>query len=245
MSLAHWLTRKGLGFAAAIGAAPALAGSAACPPEPALLELTIADLGSGCFEIGDMLQVDLRMSCLDQPVSGYQAFLEFDSDLLLFSAGNYARPQPFGLPLLFPISANNGEIDLAAGVNILIGQAPTEADARLATLWFEATGFGTGQVEFRPHNPPNRMSSEDLPIIPALRPTPLFAVRQSCALLIGDMNCDGFVSVSDIAGFVLALTNPAGYAAAYPLCDRAAGDVNQDGAVSVSDIGPFVALLAG
>ncbi|MGE3181115.1 MAG: hypothetical protein AB7N71_05745 [Phycisphaerae bacterium] len=61
--------------------------------------------------------------------------------------------------------------------------------------------------------------------------------------LLGDMNCDGVVSVSDIGGFVLALTDPAGYAAQFPNCDINNADVNQDLSISVSDIGPFVALL--
>ncbi|MGE3181755.1 MAG: C13 family peptidase [Phycisphaerae bacterium] len=34
--------------------------------------------------------------------------------------------------------------------------------------------------------------------------------------LLGDMNCDGVISVSDIGPFVLALTNPAGYMASFP-----------------------------
>lgn len=59
----------------------------------------------------------------------------------------------------------------------------------------------------------------------------------------GDMNCDGIVSVSDIGPFVLALTDPTGYAAAFPACDINNADVNGDTTVSVSDIGPFVALL--
>ncbi|MDX2197475.1 MAG: Ig-like domain-containing protein [Phycisphaerae bacterium] len=63
--------------------------------------------------------------------------------------------------------------------------------------------------------------------------------------LLGDMNCDGFVTVGDISGFVLALTDPAGYAAAYPSCDIMNADVNEDGFVSVGDIGPFVLLLTG
>lgn len=63
--------------------------------------------------------------------------------------------------------------------------------------------------------------------------------------LTGDMNCDGVVSVADIGAFVLALTNPAGYAATFPDCDIANGDINGDGSVSVGDIGPFVALLTG
>lgn len=58
-----------------------------------------------------------------------------------------------------------------------------------------------------------------------------------------DMNCDQVVTVSDISGFVLALTNPAGYATQFPCCNALSGDVNGDGSVSVSDIGGFVAIL--
>lgn len=60
----------------------------------------------------------------------------------------------------------------------------------------------------------------------------------------GDMNCDGAVTVSDIGGFVLALTNGPAYAGSYPGCDVLLADVNDDHAVTVSDIGPFVELLA-
>ncbi|MGE3181640.1 MAG: hypothetical protein AB7N71_08420 [Phycisphaerae bacterium] len=63
--------------------------------------------------------------------------------------------------------------------------------------------------------------------------------------LVGDMNCDGLLSVSDIAGFVLALTEPAEYAIQFPACDISAGDLNEDSQVSVGDIGLFVALLTG
>ncbi|MGE3180120.1 MAG: S8 family serine peptidase [Phycisphaerae bacterium] len=63
--------------------------------------------------------------------------------------------------------------------------------------------------------------------------------------LLGDMNCDGVISVSDIAPFVLALTDPAGYAAQFPDCNIANGDLNHDEMVSVSDIGLFVGLLTG
>ncbi|MGE3182915.1 MAG: alpha-amylase family glycosyl hydrolase, partial [Phycisphaerae bacterium] len=72
-------------------------------------------------------------------------------------------------------------------------------------------------------------------------------VGDACSdtLLLGDMNCDGIVSVSDIGGFVLALTNPAQYAIDFPTCDIDAADTNEDGSISVSDIGAFVALLTG
>ncbi len=60
---------------------------------------------------------------------------------------------------------------------------------------------------------------------------------------LGDMNCDCFVTVGDIGGFVMALTNPAGFDAAFPDCSIENADVNQDGFVTVGDIGAFVTLL--
>ncbi|MGE3180396.1 MAG: hypothetical protein AB7N71_02100 [Phycisphaerae bacterium] len=63
--------------------------------------------------------------------------------------------------------------------------------------------------------------------------------------LVGDLNCDGFISVSDIGPFVLALTNPQQYAIQFPECDINNADTNHDGFVTVSDIGAFVALLTG
>lgn len=62
--------------------------------------------------------------------------------------------------------------------------------------------------------------------------------------IAGDMNCDGAITVSDIGGFVLALTNPMGYVGQFPACDPLRADINNDGAVSVTDIGSFVSLLA-
>lgn len=73
-----------------------------------------------------------------------------------------------------------------------------------------------------------------------------FVMKFSVApILVGDMNCDGALSVSDIGPFVTALTNPAQYAIDFPDCDVILADINDDGAVTVSDIGGFVALLTG
>ncbi|MEW6249435.1 MAG: matrixin family metalloprotease [Planctomycetota bacterium] len=59
----------------------------------------------------------------------------------------------------------------------------------------------------------------------------------------GDLNCDGAVNFDDINPFVLALSDPAGYATAYPNCNIMNGDCNGDGRVDFDDINPFVALL--
>ncbi len=65
------------------------------------------------------------------------------------------------------------------------------------------------------------------------------------AIVVGDMNCDGVLNAFDIDPFVLALTDAAAYAAAYPGCNRMNGDINGDGVVNAFDIDPFVELLTG
>ncbi len=64
-------------------------------------------------------------------------------------------------------------------------------------------------------------------------------------VLVGDLNCDGNVDFGDINPFVLALTNPPGYHAAFPNCDLMNADINADGKVDFGDINPFVRLLTG
>jgi hypothetical protein len=61
----------------------------------------------------------------------------------------------------------------------------------------------------------------------------------------GDLNCDGAANVFDIDPFVLALTDPAAYALAYPDCDPRLADINGDGLVDAFDIDPFVLALTG
>ncbi len=62
--------------------------------------------------------------------------------------------------------------------------------------------------------------------------------------LLGDVNCDGQVSVGDINPFVLLLTDPVAYASQFPDCEPENGDCSGDGAVTVGDINCFVALIA-
>ncbi len=59
----------------------------------------------------------------------------------------------------------------------------------------------------------------------------------------GDLNCDGHVDFGDINPFVLALTNPAAYQAAFPNCPFDNRDINADGKFDFGDINPFVSLL--
>ena len=59
----------------------------------------------------------------------------------------------------------------------------------------------------------------------------------------GDMNCDHAVDFGDINPFVLAMTDPAGYANAFPNCNIMLADINGDGQVNFGDINPFINLL--
>ncbi len=63
------------------------------------------------------------------------------------------------------------------------------------------------------------------------------------ALAYGDLNCDGVIDPADIDPFVLALTDPAAYEAAYPGCEILRGDCNHDGVVDFDDVNPFISLL--
>lgn len=60
----------------------------------------------------------------------------------------------------------------------------------------------------------------------------------------GDMNCDCLVNNFDIDPFVMALSDPAAYAAAYPGCYLNNADANGDGLVNNFDIDAFVECLA-
>lgn len=60
----------------------------------------------------------------------------------------------------------------------------------------------------------------------------------------GDLNCDAEVGVSDIVGFVLALTNDASYSANFPSCASLLADLDADDAVTLADIGAFVTRLS-
>jgi hypothetical protein len=97
------------------------------------------------------------------------------------------------------------------------------------------TAFGTYQPYFRVIDSFGRADAKQMTLL----------IEEECPYTPGDLNCDGNVNNFDIGPFVLAITDPAGYAEQYPDCNRLAGDVNGDGEVNNFDIGPFVALITG
>lgn len=72
-----------------------------------------------------------------------------------------------------------------------------------------------------------------------------FLADNAVVRLRGDVNCDGLINNFDIDPFVLALTDPTAYAAAFPSCAVILADVNRDGAVNNFDIDAFVGRLTG
>ena len=59
----------------------------------------------------------------------------------------------------------------------------------------------------------------------------------------GDVNCDGQINGKDIQAFVVAVTTPGAYAAAYPGCNILNADTNSNTTADAGDIPSFLALL--
>jgi len=70
-------------------------------------------------------------------------------------------------------------------------------------------------------------------------------IPDECEHVVGDLNCDGAVNAFDIDPFVLALTDPQGYQAAYPNCAIELADANADGVVNGFDVDALVELITG
>lgn len=130
------------------------------------------------------------------PVSGWQAFLEYDPSRLTFQSGQYVATN-FGLPLISPITAQSAQIDLAAGLNAFAGQTPTTVDQDIAYLNFAVTGSGClPQVRVRSHNPPTRLTDQNgAPI----EPLTLINLWSTC---LADINRSGTLEVQDIFDFL-------------------------------------------
>jgi len=68
-------------------------------------------------------------------------------------------------------------------------------------------------------------------------------IINDCESPLGDLNCDGVVTLADVPAFSLALTDAIGYAAAYPGCDIELADMSADNVIDGRDIDGFIAAL--
>lgn len=63
---------------------------------------------------------------------------------------------------------------------------------------------------------------------------------------LGDVNCDGKVTETDMEAFQLALFDPDLFAVRFPLCDGLCGaDANCDGRIDDQDVEPFLFYFEG
>jgi hypothetical protein len=209
---------------------------------PNVLELRIDEDGL-CLEPDELVNVTLAMRCLDSPVAGYQVFLSFDPALLDFVSGTYILPDPFGIPLISPINAASGNIDLAAGINVIAGQPPTASDAVLASLQFRARhAIGSAPISFRTNTPPNSFSdTTGGSIEPTTVNSPDIEVSSTCGpcpAANGDMDADGVTNGRDLQQFFEAIlagsTSPA---------DVCPGDFSANGVMDLDDIPGMVSAL--
>jgi hypothetical protein len=136
----------------------------------------------------------------------------------------------------------------SAALAALIFSAPVPALAQLEMTWYTIDGGGAMYSTNRALSLGGTIGQPDAGVTLTSRGLALTGGFWVAAGIVsnaipGDMNCDGIVNNFDIDPFVLALTSPAAYAAAFPNCDITAGDVNHDGSLNNFDIDPFVECL--
>ena len=91
-----------------------MTGVQTCALPISTMRLSVGGLADICVQPGEPVTVTLSMACLPVQVIGYQAFVTFDPASLSFDSGTYNIPGPFDLAAIVPITANSGNINLAA-----------------------------------------------------------------------------------------------------------------------------------
>lgn len=105
-----------------------------------VLELVRPDCPDDAFpgEAGYQVSVQLTMHDLTQDVTGFQAFVTYDTGLLHYRGdlSSYTTT-PFGLHINAINQADDGHLTLSGNTDFTTGQPPTHDDALLATLVFD------------------------------------------------------------------------------------------------------------
>lgn len=216
------------------------AGREICPAGPALLSLHVAEPPDGCVHPGELVHVTLALSCVNVPLTGYQAFVAFDPVALTFVEASYVLPAPFGLPLIAPTADGAGKISLAAGINAFAGQSPTQASADLAHLIFQADATqDVTRIRFSAGVHMTKVSTLLGPLIPILQDSTPLLVRACASCLWSDLNCDNAVDATDFVGLGGCM-----HGADVPVTDGCAtADLDDDMDVDLHDVAVFQRYL--
>jgi parallel beta-helix repeat protein len=163
-------------------------------------------------EPGYQIAVELWMRDLLQDVTGFQAFLNYNTSVLSYRGdlSSYTS-SPFMLHIQ-PIGSaevTSGQINLDGSVNF--GGSGTGADALLATLYFDVdmdcnstvVAFGGGPL-------PSELSFEGDALPTGNVDTPSLALDDTAPVLVDPLDatfeCDGAGNVADIAAWIASVT---------------------------------------
>jgi hypothetical protein len=221
------------GLAVALLLSPARVASAGVPVN----ELALERVDGTTPQVGDVFALELRMRDMAQLVNGWQAFLAYDPADMSFRADLSAYTNaPFEIHFTSMGLAEGtpGEIDLDG-----LTFTPTDADALLATLYFEVTQTCADlQVIFRDATPFETQFSSGGMSVPAF--------TLDAPLEFGGCDdglfCNG-AETCDASGQCVAGTDPCAEGEqcieAEQRCVLANGDFDADGDVDLFDTAVF------
>ncbi|MDX2199389.1 MAG: HYR domain-containing protein [Phycisphaerae bacterium] len=115
---------------------------------PAELIIAVQD-PQPCYGAGNTVCFTLSMQNLPQPVTGFQAFLQYDPTQLTYQGAlSSYTSSPFGLHVQGITTAEiaPGQLNLDGSIDFSIPQPPTNANSLLATLCFTVDAGNDGEV---------------------------------------------------------------------------------------------------
>jgi WD40 repeat protein len=151
-----------------------------------------------------------------------------------FNTGTALTTLPNDMTAVYAVNFSaDGRTVAAAGSDIRLWNVATYAPLAVYTRE-AATGASTVLA-----------TSDSQRFIALRRDGTILSIDNPTAGPKGDMNCDDAVDFFDIDPFVMALFDPAAYAATQPGCDVSNADLDENNQVNFFDIDPFLAALFG
>ncbi|MFO0839492.1 MAG: hypothetical protein U1D55_13330 [Phycisphaerae bacterium] len=174
-----------------------------------------------CYKAGDTIFIDLNMSNLTQNVTGFQAFLQYNTSFLTYDAsGSSYTPAPFTLHVQNILTSEvpapgSGDINLDGSFPPVPPSPGTNVPATLATLKFVVNPGNDGlstNVGFRTFGPfISELSFQGTPVVTALTPSGTITIDQNLPAIAA---CPGPVSVQCIEDVPAPVAPPPGPAPA-------------------------------